>query len=140
MLTRALLLAVLLLPACAPARSTDKAGAPATLPIVLLVTLDTFRADRLARGLTPTLDLLAAGGLSFATARTVAPLTLPAHTSIMTGLRPPLHGVRLNGAVFAGRADTLATLLKRAGYHTGAVVAAFVLDRRFGLRAGFDDN
>lgn len=133
------LLAVLLMTACAPARpvATDDSG---TAPLnLLLVTLDTFRADRLGPRLTPALDRLAAAGLRFTDARTVAPLTLPAHVSIMTGLRPPLHGARLNGAVYANRADTLATRLQRAGYRTGAVVGAFVLDRRFGLAVGFDD-
>ena len=136
--TRAALLAALLLSACAPARpagTTAAGGAPLN---VLLVTVDTFRADRLGHGLTPTLDRLAAAGLAFTDARSVAPLTLPAHVSIMTGLRPPLHGARLNGAAYGGAA-TLATRLKRAGYRTGAVVGAFVLDRRFGLESGFDD-
>ena len=136
--TRAALLAALLLSACAPARpagTTAAGGAPLN---VLLVTVDTFRADRLGHGLTPTLDRLAAAGLAFTDARSVAPLTLPAPVSIMTGLRPPLHGARLNGAAYGGAA-TLATRLKRAGYRTGAVVGAFVLDRRFGLESGFDD-
>lgn len=105
---------------------------------ILLVTIDTLRADRLRRGFTPTLDGLAARGLLFANARTVAPLTLPAHVSIMTGVLPPAHGVRLNGAPLTGGPPTLAMRLKDAGYQTGAVVGAFVLDRRFGLDAGFD--
>lgn len=105
---------------------------------ILLITIDTLRADRLQRGLTPALDALASRGLSFANARTVAPLTLPAHVSIMTGVLPPAHGVRVNGVRFAGAPRALAVRLQDAGYQTGAVVGAFVLDRRFGLSAGFD--
>ena len=138
MSARLAILAVALTSACAPARPAPAGGAAAPLNL-LLITLDTFRADRLGPRLTPTLDQLATGGLRFTDARTVAPLTLPAHVSIMTGLRPPRHGTRLNGAVYTAGAETLATRLQRAGYRTGAVVGAFVLDRRFGLAAGFDD-
>ena len=139
MWTRLVLLTALTTAACVPARGADP-GRPAPAPAnILIVTLDTFRADRLGRGFTPALDRLAASGLHFIEARTVAPLTLPAHVSIMTGLRPPAHGARLNGAVFAGGSPTLATRLQHAGYRTGAVVGAFVLDRRFGLQAGFDE-
>jgi arylsulfatase A-like enzyme/Flp pilus assembly protein TadD len=88
--------------------------------------------------LTPALDALASRGLAFANARTVAPLTLPAHVSIMTGVLPPAHAVRVNGVRFAGTPRALAVRLKDAGYQTGAVVGAFVLDRRFGLSEGFD--
>lgn len=105
---------------------------------ILLVTIDTLRADRLQRGFTPTLDALASRGVSFANARTVAPLTLPAHASIMTGVLPPVHRVRLNGSRLGGASRTLAARLKDTGYQTGAVIGAFVLDRRFGLDAGFD--
>ncbi len=132
-------LAVSLLAACAPAPSAGAGGTTVTAPSVLLVTLDTFRADRLGQGFTPTLDRLASQSLHFTEARSVAPLTLPAHVSIMTGQRPPRHGVRLNGAVLDGGGTTLAAQLRAAGYHTGAVVGAFVLDRRFGLADGFDE-
>jgi choline-sulfatase len=111
---------------------------PPPRPNLLLVTVDTLRADRVRPDLTPTLDRLAATGVRFTNARSVAPLTLPAHVSIMTGLLPPTHGVRLNGTVFTGNGDTLAMRLKRLGYRTLAVVGAFVLDRRFGLARGFD--
>jgi choline-sulfatase len=114
------------------------APAPAARPNILLITIDTMRADRLGRGFTPALDRLAAQGLRFAEARTTVPLTLPAHTSIMTGDLPPAHGVRINGAIRPEGAPTLAALLKAAGYQTRAVVGAFVLDRRFGLDHGFD--
>ncbi len=57
---------------------------------LLLVTIDTLRADRVGAGLTPAIEALARRGTSFAHARSVAPLTLPAHTSLMTGLVPPI--------------------------------------------------
>ena len=105
---------------------------------ILLVTIDTLRADRVGRGLTPAIDALADVGARFDNARTVAPLTLPAHVSIMTGLLPPAHGVRVNGVVFEAATPTLARVLKDAGYRTAGFVGAYVLNRRFGLSDGFD--
>ena len=82
---------------------------------------------------------MAADGLQFVNARTVAPLTLPAHVSLMTGVLPSAHGVRLNGVHrYDGRLPTLATTFHDAGYATAAFVGAFVLDRAFGLAPGFD--
>jgi choline-sulfatase len=112
---------------------------PAPRPNILLVTIDTLRADRIGVGLTPTLDALAQRGLRLINARTTAPLTLPAHASIMTGLLPPVHGSRVNGVRGGGLQSPLAARLRQAGYRTGAVVGAFVLDRRFGLAEGFDE-
>ena len=112
---------------------------------VLLVTIDTLRRDRLGAygnggGLTPTLDRLASSGVRYTHAFSHAPMTLPAHTSILTGRTPRTHGVHANGSF---RLDdgipTLATVLKRSGYRTGAFVGAFVLDARFGLSRGFDE-
>ena len=113
-------------------------AAPAR-PNVLLVTIDTFRADRVGAGIAPAIDRLAASGTRFTAARTAVPLTLPSHTTIHTGLLPPVHGVRDNGvdALAAGH-PTVARLLKDAGYDTAAFVGAFVLDHRFGLAQGFD--
>jgi choline-sulfatase len=106
---------------------------------VLLVTIDTFRADRIGVGVAPAIDRLAATGLRFTAARTAVPLTLPSHATIHTGLLPPQHGVRENGAgTLADSHRTVARLLKDAGYRTAAFVGAFVLDRRFGLSQGFD--
>jgi len=110
---------------------------------VLLVTLDTTRADHLgcygdATARTPTLDGIAGHGLLFRDAVTVAPLTAPAHASILTGLYPPSHGVRSNGLYrLAQKHETLAEILSRAGYETAAFVSSFVLDRRFGFDQGF---
>ncbi|HMF95747.1 MAG TPA: sulfatase-like hydrolase/transferase [Vicinamibacterales bacterium] len=112
---------------------------PAARPNILLITIDTFRADRIATGVAPAIDRLAASGLRFTNARTAVPLTLPSHTTIHTGLLPPQHGVRENGtASLAASHRTIARLLKDAGYRTAAFVGAFVLDRRFGLAQGFD--
>jgi arylsulfatase A-like enzyme len=111
---------------------------------LLLVTLDTTRADHLgAYGYShvdsPSLDALAAEGLRYERVTTAAPLTLPSHASILTGLYPPRHGVRANGVyVLADEARTLAEVLREAGYETAAFVGAFVLDKRFGLAQGFD--
>jgi arylsulfatase A-like enzyme/Tfp pilus assembly protein PilF len=106
---------------------------------VLLVTIDTFRADRVGIGVAPAIDRLAAAGIRFTSARSAVPLTLPSHTTIHTGLLPPVHGVRENGAnALDASHPTLARLLKGAGYETAAFVGAFVLDHRFGLAQGFD--
>jgi arylsulfatase A-like enzyme/Flp pilus assembly protein TadD len=112
---------------------------------VLLVTIDTLRRDRVGaygndRGLTPALDSAAAAGIRFTHAYSHAPMTLPAHASILTGLIPPHHHVRANGSFrLDDRVPTLAAVLKSAGYRTGAFVGAFVLDARFGLNSGFDE-
>jgi len=119
-------------------------GAEVRDPNLVLVTLDTVRADHLGcygdrAAVTPALDRLAAEGIRFAEASSPVPLTLPSHTSILTGLLPPHHGMRNNGAgALGGGTATLATLLAGRGYRTGAFVGAFVLDRRFGLAHGFE--
>src|SRR5262252_8141384 len=76
---------------------TQPAG-PSTRPNILLVTVDTLRADRVGAGVAPAIDRLAASGTRFTSARTTAPMTLPAHATVHTGLLPPEHGVRENGA------------------------------------------
>jgi arylsulfatase A-like enzyme/Tfp pilus assembly protein PilF len=111
---------------------------------LLLITLDTTRADRLgcygdARAATPNLDRLAREGVRFERAYTSAPLTLPAHASLMTGRGPQAHQVRNNGTyVLRPEEATLAEELKRAGFSTTALIAAYVLESRFGLAQGFD--
>ncbi len=111
---------------------------------LLLVTLDTTRADRLGfhgheAARTPRLDALAERGFVFDRARSHSPLTMPSHASVLTGLLPTEHGVRNNGTYVLGDAHvTLAETLSSAGYETAAVVAAYVLDRKFGLAQGFD--
>lgn len=106
---------------------------------LLLVTIDTLRADRLSEGQMPNLARLGATGHVFESAYAHAPLTLPSHATMLTGLLPPAHGVRGNGAFRLDDARvTLAERLKASGYRTGAFVGAFVLDSRFGLAQGFD--
>ena len=106
---------------------------------LLLVTIDTLRADRVTTSLAPNFTRLAARGHVFRTAYTHAPLTLPSHASILTGLLPPAHGVRGNGTYRLDASHlTLAERLRQRGYRTGAFVGAFVLDSRFGLGQGFD--
>ncbi|MCX6551345.1 MAG: sulfatase, partial [Acidobacteria bacterium] len=111
---------------------------------LVVITLDTTRADRIgAYGYreieTPTIDRLAAEGVLFEQAMSTAPLTLPAHSTIFTGLYPPEHGVRDNGGFFLSPSQlTLAEILKARGFQTGAVVGAYVLDGKWGLNQGFD--
>src|SRR5918993_907982 len=112
-------------------------------PHVLLVTIDTLRADRLGSygygaAKTPVLDRLAAGGARFADATTQAPLTYPAHVAIVTGRYPAVFGVRLNGMnPLPDEANTIAERLSGAGYWTAAVVGSVVLERGLGLDQGF---
>src|SRR5581483_5890217 len=116
---------------------------PASLNVVL-ITLDTTRADRLGaygfRGVeTPNIDRLAREGVLFEQAETAAPLTLPAHSSIFTGKFPPEHGVRDNGGFFLDpRETTMAEILKDHGFATGAFIGAYVLDSKWGVNQGFD--
>jgi arylsulfatase A-like enzyme/Flp pilus assembly protein TadD len=111
---------------------------------VVVVTLDTTRADRLGcygfSGVaTPNIDALAREGVVFDNATATVPLTFPSHSSMFTGLIPPHHGVRDNGGFFLDDARvTLAERLKGAGYTTGAFIGAWVLESRWGLGQGFD--
>lgn len=136
-------------PGSAGGRTADALHSELQHANVLLITLDTTRADRIgayghAAAETPRLDRLAREGVLFEQAVTPTAFTLPAHSSILTGLYPPFHGVRLNGgAALAQVQTTLAEQLSAAGYRCGAVVGAFVIDQRWGLSQGFehyDDN
>jgi Flp pilus assembly protein TadD len=131
------LICLLLSAACA---SSVKETVPASaVPDVVLITVDTLRADRVGGALTPAINAVGERGARFLAARTTVPLTLPAHVSLMTGAIPPATGVRLNGVHrFDGSRPTLATLFKDAGFETAAFIGAFVLDRQFGLAPGFD--
>ena len=111
---------------------------------VLLVTIDTLRADALSsyggRAQTPNLDRLASHGARFTDAHAHAVVTLVSHTSILTGRYPYQTGVRDNaGFRVAPDTVTLATRLKQRGFSTGAFVGAFPLTKRFGLTLGFDE-
>jgi arylsulfatase A-like enzyme/tetratricopeptide (TPR) repeat protein len=110
---------------------------------ILLVTIDTLRWDRVGYMghdvETPNLDRLARAGAIFTEAITAAPITLPAHSSILTGLYPTSHGTRFNGIFrLPEDVETVAETLKAEGFATGAFIGAFVLERRFGLEQGFD--
>jgi arylsulfatase A-like enzyme/Flp pilus assembly protein TadD len=111
---------------------------------LLLITIDTLRADHLGSYgytaiKTPVLDALAREGVRFSNAFSPVPLTLPSHCSILTGTYPIYHGVHDNsGFILAPSQVTLAEVLKGAGYSTAAFVGAFVVDSKFGLGQGYD--
>jgi arylsulfatase A-like enzyme/Flp pilus assembly protein TadD len=113
-------------------------------PNVVLITIDTLRADRVGcygykQAHTPNLDSLARQGVFFRTVVASVPLTLPSHCSILTGTYPTAHGVRDNvGYRLPPGRTTLAEMMKSRGYNTAAFVGAYVLDRKRGLDRGFD--
>ena len=116
-------------------------------PSILLVTLDTTRADAVgpeARGVvTPAFDALAARGRRFRQAYAAVPETLPSHASMLTGLYPAGHSVRENARYLPAHPPVLAERLAQNGYRTAAFVSSFVLERRFGLARGivvYDDE
>ncbi len=114
-----------------------------TGPNLLLISIDTLRADRLgcygyAVARTSNIDGLAAGGTLYETVVAAAPVTLPAMATLLTGLDPPVHGARYNGFYRVRRAPvTLAELLADRGYRTAAAVGNFALDSSFGIAQGF---
>ncbi|HUP47044.1 MAG TPA: sulfatase-like hydrolase/transferase [Thermoanaerobaculia bacterium] len=138
---RPILLIAVLLAACS---TPEQRVTRARNANVILITLDTTRADHIgaygyAAARTPRLDALAKEGAMFEQCVTPSGYTLPAHASIMTGMYPPAHGVRLNGdAALGDPQTTIAEKLSADGYRTGAFVGAFVLDGRWGLRQGFE--
>jgi arylsulfatase A-like enzyme/Tfp pilus assembly protein PilF len=111
---------------------------------VLLVTLDTTRADRIGcygyeKAKTPNLDSLALGGVKFSNTYCQVPLTCPSHCSILTGTYPLYHRVHNNGTYYLNpELLTLAEILKSRGFKTAAFVSSFTVDSRFGLDQGFD--
>lgn len=143
-MTPALLLSLL---ACSgeqpPSPPPAELAAPAR-PSLVLITLDTTRYDAIgangnSNAITPNLDGLAAHGARFERAFATVPLTTPSHSSMLTGLYPPRHGVHTNGdAVLPDEVTTLAEALKANGYATAAAVSAFVTTRIWNLDQGFD--
>ncbi|MDP9268186.1 MAG: sulfatase-like hydrolase/transferase, partial [Acidobacteriota bacterium] len=117
------------------------AGPP---PNVVLITIDTLRADHLGcygyKAIrTPNIDALAKEGVRFERAFTPVPITLPAHSALLTGTYPTTNGMHdFSGNKLSAQQPTLAKVLRQAGYRTGAVVGSAVLDSRFGLDQGFD--
>lgn len=111
---------------------------------VLLISIDTCRPDRLScygypRKTTPNIDALADSGLRFVTAIAPATVTLPSHSSMLTGTTPPYHGVHSNMSTRLRKSNvTLAEVLKEHGYATGGMISGFPLDQQFGIAQGFD--
>ena len=137
----AILLVLALSPSCARAPEGKPQPSASTRNLVL-ITIDTLRADRIgaygyAPARTPAIDSLAARGARFDRAYATAPITLTSHASVMSGRYPAGHGARHNGLRVDAAAPLLADTLARAGFSTAAFVTAFPLDRRFGLDKGF---
>ncbi len=139
-----LVTALCLLSACSRAKESGSKSDGASPPNIILITVDTLRADHLGcygyrAARTPNIDRLAMEGVRVEHAIAPTPLTLPSHTSILTGLQPPAHGVRDNGTYRVPEAAvTLAERLKSEGYQTQAFVSAEVLHSRYNLDQGFD--
>lgn len=119
------------------------AWAQSSQPPIILISVDTLRADHLGcygykAQPTPNIDRLAAGGTLFSQVSAQVPLTLPSHVSLFTSRYPFRTQVKDNGEQLAPGAVTLARQLKAMGYRTAAFVGGFPLDRRFGLAQGFD--
>jgi len=132
--------ASLLFVSCARRESAAPAGAR---PNILLITIDTLRHDHLAcyghpRVKTPAIDRLAREGELVVEAVTAQPKTGPAHASIFTGLTPGSHGIRRNGDVLSEERETLAEILRGAGYETAGFIGGYPLARGFGYAQGFD--
>jgi choline-sulfatase len=106
---------------------------------IVLITIDTLRADHVNPKITPVLDRLTRESIVFDTAISVGPLTLPGHASLLTALYPPVHGLRDNHLYSLPKdTPTYTAWLKSQAYRTGAFVSSIVLDKRYGLVAGFD--
>ncbi|MBX3393988.1 MAG: sulfatase-like hydrolase/transferase [Phycisphaerae bacterium] len=129
----------------ASSQSSEPISLPPDAPSnIVLITLDTTRADRIgcyghAGAMTPALDALALEGARFSRAISSAPLTFPSHASLFSGVHPPVHGCRVNATDSIRDSIPLLTdALRARGYATAAFVSAFVLHHRFGLNRGFD--
>jgi arylsulfatase A-like enzyme/Flp pilus assembly protein TadD len=121
-----------------PAKPTDT-----THPNIILITLDTTRADRMGflgseRGLTPNLDAMARQGVAFSRAYAHVPITTASHTTILTGTYPQFNRVNDFGIPLSPRLPYLPDLLHVQGYHTGAFVGSLILDPLDGTAPGFD--
>ena len=136
------ILTILSVSACHKEPAAPSSAAPAERPSILLVTLDTTRADAIGPEQhnvdTPSFNALAARGLRFRDAYAAVPQTLPSHTSMLTGLYAAGHGVHENARYLASTQSLASEKLHEAGYQTAAFVSAFALAKRFGLGRGFD--
>ena len=139
MLVGAAAAAALLTSACGGAKDAKGTTAEVAKRSIVLITIDTLRADHVNPRVTPALDRLARESIAFDTAISVGPLTLPGHASLLTGLYPPAHGLRDNHLYSLPKGTaTYPAWLKSRGYETGAFVSSIVLDKRYGLDSGFD--
>ncbi len=145
----AVALIALTLAGCSDKPATDAPAKPQAKSAhnVLLITLDTTRADHLGpygydKGTSPSLDALAADAAQFDFAISTAGLTPIAHASIFTGLNPYKHGLRVMygpaGHYLSTKIPTLAQLLKDKGYATAAFVSAYPASEKYGMHWGFD--
>jgi arylsulfatase A-like enzyme/Tfp pilus assembly protein PilF len=139
----AILFAAVAITGCRRATEAPPPPSPPAARNLVFITIDTLRADRVGAygygaARTPTMDGVARDGVRFTRAVATAPVTLTSHASLMTGRYPAGHGARHNGMRLDLTTPTLAEALKRAGFSTAAFVAAFPLDRRFGLIKGFE--
>lgn len=133
---------VMVAAACGGGRPAGGTAPGQVRPWILLVTLDTTRADAIGpdspRAATPSFNAIAARGLRFRQAYATAPETLPSHGSMMTGLYPAGHGVHENGRSLPATHPVAAERLRQSGYRTAAFVSSYVLSKRFGLARGFE--
>ena len=134
-LNRPVAILILVLFACAACARRE------THPPVIVISIDTLRADHVSARTTPHIDALSRDGAVFRNAWSHSPLTLPSHLSMFTGMLPPEHGVRDNAGYRFDPAThpTLASVLRANGYRTGAAVSAYVLRAATGVATGFDD-
>ena len=141
---RALVLVLVLIGAAGCSRERRNGFGPYRDAPIILISIDTLRADHLAlygysQGQTPVLDGLGRDAIVFADAYSHTPLTLPSHTSLLTGLLPVRHGVRDNiGFTVSAQTQMLAERFRTAGYATGGAVSAYVLRHQTGISRGFD--
>jgi arylsulfatase A-like enzyme/Flp pilus assembly protein TadD len=124
-------------------RKPTAASLDSTHPNIILITLDTTRADRMGflgskRGLTPNLDAMATQGIAFSRAYSHVPITTASHTTILTGTYPQFNHVNDFGIPLSPQLPYLPDLLKAQGYHTGAFVGSLILDPLDGTAPGFD--
>jgi choline-sulfatase len=143
--TAGALLVLASFPVLAQKSSPSSAAQPAAAlrPNIILISVDTLRADRVScfspnAPPTPNIDKLCHGGTSFSQVSSMVPLTLPSHVAMLTSTYPFVNGVEDNGDRLAPGAVTLASTLQSHGYRTAAFIGGFVLDRRFGLDQGFE--
>src|SRR5450759_3081426 len=149
MLSSRFLLVLLIFEVCLAAQSPRVPRKPGATPVdstrpnIILITLDTTRADRMGflgskRGLTPNLDAMARQGVIFTRAYAHVPITTASHTTILTGTYPQFNRVNDFGIPLSPRLPYLPDLLRAQGYHTGAFVGSLILDPLDGTAPGFD--